>query len=61
MGKYHVDEDRLGQDFTFQGCIANELAEANRIKRLELRMRIAENDEIKYVFSETIDELEDLA
>jgi hypothetical protein len=39
----------------------NELAEANRLKRLELRMRAIENKEIRYHFSDEIDELEDLA
>ena len=41
MGKYnykdHVEKEENTPELYFQFCIANELAEANRLKRLELR------------------------
>lgn len=33
--KYLIDEDRIPKELFIQYCIANELAEANRLKRLE--------------------------
>ena len=37
MGKYHYNEDNLKPTELFLACIANELAEANRLKRIEIK------------------------
>jgi len=36
MGKYEVDLDSSSSDNLWRAAIANELAEANRLKRIEL-------------------------
>tara|TARA_R100001086_G_scaffold42630_1_gene18836 strand:+ start:597 stop:722 length:126 start_codon:yes stop_codon:yes gene_type:complete len=36
--KYRVSEDYMNQEEALLQCIANELAEANRLKRLELKI-----------------------
>jgi len=36
MAKYFINEDNLSSDNVWRAAIANELAEANRLKRLEL-------------------------
>ena len=44
MGKYHVinekDKPYINAELLMQEAIANELAEVNRLKRLELRYKI---------------------
>ena len=49
MGKYEIDDKcDVKQDTWIRLCIANELAEANRLKRLELDLLISlHRDELK--------------
>ncbi len=37
MPKYQIPEERINLKENILQCIANELAEANRLKRIELR------------------------
>lgn len=51
MPKYQIPEERINLKENILQCIANELAEANRLKRLELShflsMKVARGDMIK--------------
>jgi hypothetical protein len=43
--KYHIDEDRDTREVASMLLIANELAEANRLKRLEMELELLDEDE----------------
>ena len=50
MGKYDINQDVTEEEFDFYyleslRAIANELAEANRLKRLEIQLQISLNRE----------------
>lgn len=40
MGKYYANEDSTPPEIFIQYCIANELAEANRLKRIEIDLEL---------------------
>lgn len=40
--KYFANEDTTQPDIFIQYCIANELAEANKLKQIELDMKMAQ-------------------
>ncbi len=47
MPKYRISEERLDRKENFLQCIANELAEANRLKIIELRDQGCDQEELK--------------
>jgi len=47
MGKYFINEDNSSSDNVWRAAIANELAEANRLKRIELKLTHAWSKQVK--------------
>ncbi len=59
MSKYKISEERLSPNENFLQCIANELAEKNRLKIIELKFMDELNETGHLVISE--DDLVDKA
>ena len=61
MGKYVRDEKDFDQYRFFLCAMANELAEANRLKRLELKDKYTHFDDAEGIYCSNKKELEDQA